>query len=160
MSNEYFRKTNLLQRKLNYWQIASKLKKMQKRSDLLESFLDKYTLCHSCDIFNTMWHPCQLWQIWHGDSRLTWLNCLKLITCVTTQYKTVYFKEKMSRRSSVVSAMGLPSGDSARRGSVSSRRGSVMVVGGTGANLGEEEVDREEIIRTLLSKEEQRKLER
>ena len=79
---------------------------------------------------------------------------------MTTQYKTVYFLEKMSRRSSVVSAMGLPSGDSARRGSVSSRRGSVMVVGGTGANLGEEEVDREEIIRTLLSKEEQRKLER
>ena len=66
----------------------------------------------------------------------------------------------MSRRSSVVSAMGLPSGDSVRRGSVSSRRGSVMVVGGTGQDLGEEEVDREEIIRTLLSKEEQRKLER
>ena len=56
--------------------------------------------------------------------------------------------------------MGLPSGDSVRRGSISSRRGSVMVVGGTGADLGEEEVDREEIIRTLLSKEEQRKLER
>ena len=35
-----------------------------------------------------------------------------------------------------------------------------MVVGGTGGDLGEEEVDREEIIRTLLSKEEKRKLER
>ena len=63
VTNKYFRKINLLQRKLNYWQIASKPKKMQKRSDLLESFLDKNTLCHSCDIFNIMWHSCQLWQI-------------------------------------------------------------------------------------------------
>ena len=63
VTNVYFRKINLQQRKLNYWQIASKPKKMQKRSDLLESFLDKNTMCHSCDIFNIMWHSCQLWQI-------------------------------------------------------------------------------------------------
>ena len=59
-----------------------------------------------------------------------------------------------SRRGSVVSDV--------RRGSVvSGRRQSVFEVGGDlKPAVVEEEIDRDEIVRTLLSKEEKRKLER